>query len=222
MSDWLMIGITAVYALLTFFIWRANKNSVKEMKLARQETVLAREEMVIARELAYRPEIIAFFYEKQGGLYFQIKNIGTRVAFDTVVKINPIFNMYTYIHENNFMTVHSGQGFNTYEEKEIKVLAPNQYLETFVGVQSEIVNAYYKSVEENIENKGSLDAKIDLSYYSYGKKEKFKEDYDVTLLDYQSHKGIRIYGVHEGVKELDKINKNLSEIKTELKKVKTF
>ena len=206
-----MFIITAIYALLTYLIWRSNTNSVKEMKLAR-------EEMILVRELAYRPEIIAFFYEKQGGLYFQIKNIGSRTAFDTTVRINPTFNMYTFTHENNFMTVHSGQGFDTYEEKRIKVLAPNQYLETFVGVHSEIVNAYNKSVEENIENKGSLDTKIYLSYYSYDKENNFKEDYDVTLLDYQSSKGIRIYGVHEGVKELDKINKNLSEIKSELKK----
>lgn len=206
MTEWFMFGITAIYALLTFFIWRSNKKSVEEMKLS--------------RELAYRPEVIAFFYEKQGGLYFQIKNIGSRAAFDTIVKINPIFNMHTYTNENNFMTVHSGQGFDTYEEKRIKLLAPNQYLETFVGVQSEIINSYYKSIETDIRNKGSLDTIIELSYNSYGEGKEYKEYYDVTLLDYQSHKGIRIHGVHEGVKELDKINKNLSEIKAELEKVK--
>lgn len=198
-----MFGITFIYALLTFFIWRANKKSVDEMKLT--------------RELAYRPEVIAFFYEKHGGLYFQIKNIGSRVAFNTKVRIDPVFNIFTYTAENNFMTVHAEQGRPTYEEKNIKVLAPNQSLETFVGVENEILNYYYKSVETNERNKDSLESTIELIYYSYNKDKKYQEKYDVTLLDYQKHGGIIIKDIHHGVKELEKMNRNLSEIKTELK-----
>lgn len=204
MNEWFMIVITAIYALITFFIWRANKKSVDEMKLS--------------RELAYRPEVIAFFYEKQGGLYFQIKNIGSRAAFDTTVMINPSFNIHTHIGDKNFMEVDYDKTKGSYYKKKIKLLAPNQYLETFVGIQDEIIKGHNKSSENVIENKEDLEGIIELNYYNYGKEAEYKENYDVTLSDYQSHKGIRINGVHEGVNALNKINENLSEINTALKK----
>ena len=203
-SEWLMVIITAIYSFVTILIFIANKESVSEMKLS--------------RNLAYRPEIIAFFYEEKGGLYFQIKNIGSRAAFDINVKIDPIFNIYTYTGENNFMTIHSGPGHKTYEEKKIKIFAPNQQLETFVGIQHKIINQYENSIEISKQNEDSLDSKIELSYYDYERKNHFKESYDVTLLDFQKHNGIKINGIHEGVKELNELNKNLLKIKNDLNK----
>lgn len=50
-------------------------------------------------------------------------------------------------------------------------------------------------------------------------RDSFKK-YEGTLLDYQSHRGVRALGLHEGVKELGNINQILSEIKTELKESK--
>lgn len=201
-SEWIMVGITLIYSVVTFCILRSNKDSVKEMK--------------ISRDLAYRPEIIAFFYEKQGGLYFQIKNIGSRAAFDTTITINPGFNIHTYLDYENFMEINHDETNGSYHKKEIKLLAPNQQLETFVAIQQQIINSYNESIKITKQNEDSLDAKINLSYYDYNKKNSFKETYPVTLLDFQKDNGIRINGTHEAVKELSQLNKNLLKIKDDL------
>lgn len=75
MESWIMIIFTGIYVFLTYLIFSSNKNMI--------------EENVRAREREYRPEVIGFFREERGFLYFQLKNIGRRLAINIQIEFIP-------------------------------------------------------------------------------------------------------------------------------------
>ena len=80
MTDWIMIGITAVYVIATIFICVFNARSANA---AKSQT----EEMKKQFASTYRPKIdIRFEIIRSGLMCFTIENIGTEPAID--VKIN--------------------------------------------------------------------------------------------------------------------------------------
>jgi hypothetical protein len=198
-AEILLVIITGIYAIFTVLIWYSNKRSAKATENTLEETRLA-------RQLAHRPEVIAFFYKERGILYFQIKNIGSRLAFDTKVKIDPIFNLYVFLTKHNFM-----QKIERTLQKDIKVLAPDQKLENFVQVYNEMMSMYYKYIEDHPEEKEILDSIIFLTYYDY-EGNKYEESYDISLLDFEHHQGEIRLGIDEGIRSIQSIDRKLETI----------
>lgn len=195
-TDILLVVITGIYALLTALIWMSNKKSTDLTEKMLEETR-------ITRNLAYRPEVIAFFYKRSGVLYFQIKNIGSRLALDVTVTIDPAFKQYVFLTREDFM-----KKKDLYLEKKMKVLAPDQKVESYVQTYKEMLDNYNDSIRMNEQNSDSLNSTVYLSYRDYDGKI-YKENYGVTLLDYGHHRGVIKYGLHEGVIALQKIEKKM-------------
>ncbi|WP_101844206.1 hypothetical protein [Halobacillus sp. Marseille-P3879] len=202
-ADIWMVILTGLYVFLTYLILKSNKRMIEETKNMTDETK-------IARNMAYRPEVIGFFKEENKALYFEIKNIGSRVAFDCTLSLEPGFNIYTYLPENDFMDVESPNLV-----KRIKVLAPDQRLEQFVGDHQEILKHYKNSVESNPDpiNNNALDTKLVIRYFDY-EGNCYSEEYEVTLLDYNNHKGVIRRDTHDLVNEIIKLNNTISELKS--------
>lgn len=175
MPDYLMVLITIVYSIFTYKMLKSHKEMVNESQKN--------------RELASRPEVIAYFYLKSRDLLiFKIKNIGKGLALNSTVKIDPYFDRWTYINDTNLI------------DNEIKLIAPNQELETFVGQLSEIYkdnNEYPKfNVEINYES-------IEGMHYS--------SSYYIDLKDYAGCVNIVEYGIHDIATTLQEVEKQLKQ-----------
>lgn len=75
----MMVILTFVYGITTYFILKANQKSVEEMKLTREET--------------NRPYVIVYFErEVKGFVHLIIENIGPTMAKQIKVNITPALN----------------------------------------------------------------------------------------------------------------------------------
>lgn len=177
--------------ILTFYYVRYTKNILQ-----------ANIEMV---KEATRPEVIAFFREDNGFLYFQIKNIGKRLAKEVKVTFNPGFNMWSYLYEVDFW------------QRGVKVIAPDQKFETFVYIIDEFKKEYNELVQMHPDNASASEATV---FFEYKDEEgnTYKSTYDVSLLDFITHQGRKTYDMTNLVKELSSINKTISEISSALNK----
>ncbi|WP_134687561.1 hypothetical protein [Brevibacillus migulae] len=104
-----MFVLTGIYVYYTAKILNANQKMF--------------EEAVKTREQNSMPNVIAYFdQQKLNQLNFIVENIGSSVAIDTVVKLDPIidFPIKTYLDESNLV------------DSQIPTIAPKQKLITFV------------------------------------------------------------------------------------------
>jgi hypothetical protein len=131
--------------------------------------VKANQEMV---ESSNRPEVIAYFYLRKNQLVmFKVKNIGKGLALNTKINLNPTFDQWTHIEDTNLIG------------NEIKLIAPNQELETYVWKLDEL------KVNHNNEY-----PKMDIIIsYEDTKGKKYNDKYNVNLKDYAGMTNFKDY-----------------------------
>ncbi|TYS63514.1 hypothetical protein FZC76_20060 [Sutcliffiella horikoshii] len=179
MENWIIAIFTMIYVVLTYLILKSNKKMI--------------EENVKGREREYRPEVIGFFREERGFLYFQLKNIGRRLAINTQIDFIPDLNMWTYMNDVDFL------------KGRIKTIAPNQFYDTYVGVQHEVKKEYEELLSLHSDNKGSGETFIKIKYNDEDGIN-YESYYEVSLLDFDMYKGRRTYDMTDLVKEIKALN----------------
>ncbi|MYL50266.1 hypothetical protein GLV98_12280 [Halobacillus litoralis] len=166
-AEWTGVLINGLIVIIYLMTLRSSHKMVKETKDMARETKISREE-------SYRPEVIAYFREENGLLYFTIKNNGTRPAFNIHLFIEKFFSNNHLEGDMKFFKVVRGSIRDV--EKEIKLLAPNQSIEAFFGINREF---------QQRDQRGGLIAEcpIEISYYNY-EGDFYKENYNLTLRDF--------------------------------------
>lgn len=158
------------------------------------------EEASITRYEAYRPEVIAFIREEEGLLFFQIKNTGSRPAYNIHFKIEQLFYNTEIENQKKFIK----QIPNTIRDvyKEIHLLAPQQSIETLLGV-NEVLLKY------NNDHPGS---QLDLKYFDTEGK-KYNVSYTISITDFEK---TNFYLQNE----LDRVGNEIELLRKEISKQK--
>lgn len=163
-------------------------NETKEMAKETKET----------RQQAYRPEVIAFIRHKEEELYFQIKNIGTRPAFNISIEIEQFFSD-TLLEGKRFFNQNSKQGKPRDVEKKIYLLAPDQEVETYMGVRGILARG-----------DGDLESCVKI-IYSNSEEQQYTEEYTLSLSDFIDIELPSNQGITGVVEELSKLRLELSK-----------
>ncbi|GIN58494.1 hypothetical protein J8TS2_28130 [Lederbergia ruris] len=176
-SDYLLVLITLLYSVFTWQMLKANKEMVKESQRN--------------REVEYKPEVILYFDEGHvtNVLNLVVKNIGRGITEDVRIKKISSNIPLDNLSEVNF--------FN----KSIRMLAPQQKIEVFVGMFPELID----------ENGNFPTMELEVEY-----RDKFGKTYiDNYVLDSNMYKGIRQIvkkSTHDIAKEMKELNKNIIKI----------
>lgn len=124
------------------------------------------------------------------------------MAHNVTVEFDPMFNMWTYLDDVKFWRRNP---------VEFKVIAPEQKFETFVEIRNELHKSYYELVDLNSNNAGALDTTLIVSYFDE-EGNKFKSTYNVSLLDFESHRGRVTYDMTNLVNEIIETKRILKDI----------
>jgi hypothetical protein len=139
-----------------------------------------------------KPEVIAYFDEVNSYVInFNIKNIGLSPAVNVKVDLNLIkgnIGDSTLMKANMIID-------------EIKTLAPNQLLKN-------LVNPSFQLLDENKE----FPIFNAIITYQNSSGEKYKDEYVLDLNMYKGNSQMTLKGVHELVKEMEKLNKNINKL----------
>lgn len=96
----------------------------------------------------------------------------------------------------------------------IKTIAPNQLYDTYVGIQHEVKKEYEELLTLHPDNKGSGETYIKIKYTDEDGKE-YESFYEISLLDFDMHRGRLTYDMTDLVKEIKVMNKEIKEIKSQ-------
>lgn len=197
-ADWAQVIINSLIVLIYFLMLRSNIKMMKGTKQMAEETKNTRQQ-------AYRPEVIAYIREENEALYFRVQNVGTRPAFDIHLYIENYF--YNTEHEgkkdrHNMFFEQSPNSIRDVE-KIIYFLAPNQSIESYMGIREDII-------KRNL----NIKRNVTITYFNY-EREIYIEEYALSTDDF-------IKKSYYKKDNLETISYELKEIKSKINKTKDF
>lgn len=194
--DWIQVIINSIIIIIYFFMLLSSNKMVRETKGMAEETK-------ITRQQAYRPEVIAHIKEEDEYLYFRIQNVGTRPAFNIHIQIENYFYNTEHEGKSERHEMFFKQMPSTIRdvEKDIYLLAPNQSIESYMGIRELIVKRNL-NVERNVK----------LTYFNYEDKV-FVEEYILSLDDFSKKSFFKKDKLGEIASELKEIRKEMYKMK---------
>jgi len=188
-TDWLMVGITFVYAIATIFILRANSISAKAAKEQMDE---------MKRQFFWenRPRIsVELIYQKRSFYVLRFVNQGKQTSYHTRIIFNDEF--IESLNESSFQDI-----LRKTNEKEC-IIGVGQYQDIYIGSNAMRGNEKMVAVSGQIICEG-----IEGSIYA--------EDFSVDLVNYMTFFSVKSES-EEIVSQLSAQTETLKEIEKSLK-----
>ncbi|UOQ43729.1 hypothetical protein MUN89_17865 [Halobacillus salinarum] len=210
-TAWISIIVSGAlnvsFLVIYFLTLRENKKMVTETREMTEEARLTRAQ-------SYRPEVFVYIREVAYGLYFTIENIGTRPAFDVYLTLEPLFSTYTQLEGHTIFFKKKNDRSIRNVEKSIKVIAPDQKFESYVGLRPEILKEGEDTRERETLDRSSLESPVKITYLDSEKLE-YKDEYLISLYDFAKIEGTREAGLGDITNELARLRTEISKIRGE-------